>query len=88
MDRAARPMRRWRRVAVVALPLVLAAVGAGWWSTQLWGLPDIGDPFDVAAFEAASGVPDERNAFVEYHHAASLVSRDLALATVENLSLR
>ena len=23
-----------------------------WWALQLWGLPDIGDPFDVAAAQA------------------------------------
>jgi len=51
--------------------LVVAGVWA-WWSTQLWGLPDIGDPFDVAAFESAR-VPEDRNAFVEYSEAGPMV---------------
>jgi glyoxylase-like metal-dependent hydrolase (beta-lactamase superfamily II) len=43
--------------------LVLAAAAfAIWWLTSLNGLPDIGDPFDVAAFRAFS-VPDAQNAF-------------------------
>ena len=33
-----------------------------WWLTSLNGLPDIGDPFDVAAFRAFR-VPDDQNAF-------------------------
>ena len=53
--------------------LVVAGLWA-WWATQLWGLPDVGDPFDVAAFEAVS-VPGERNAFVDYREAASMSSR-------------
>jgi len=32
-----------------------------WWATQLWGLPDIGEPFGVAAYDAVR-VPDVRNA--------------------------
>jgi hypothetical protein len=36
---------------------------------QLWGLPDIGDPFDVAAFRSFT-IPDDRNAFVLYRQAA------------------
>jgi len=51
--------------------LVVAGVWA-WWSTQLWGLPDIGDPFDVAAFESVR-VPEDRNAFVEYSEAGPMV---------------
>ncbi|MGO9466661.1 MAG: hypothetical protein ACLQIB_54185 [Isosphaeraceae bacterium] len=55
--------------------LVLLAIVAGpplWWATQLWGLPDIGDPFDVAAFRAMT-IPDDRNAFVLYRRAADLL---------------
>ena len=40
-----------------------AALLAIWWLTSLNGLPDIGDPFDVAAFRARR-VPDEQNAFI------------------------
>ena len=58
--------RRSRRVAVVAALVGLVAVPVAWWAMQLRGLPDIGDPFDVAAFEAEADIPDERNAFVVY----------------------
>ena len=43
-----------------------------WWSIQLMGLPDIGEPFDVAAFRAIR-IPDDRNAFVLYRQAAALL---------------
>ena len=39
---------------------------------QLIGLPDVGDPFDVAAFRAFT-IPDDRNAFVLYRRAATLL---------------
>jgi hypothetical protein len=56
-------LRRLLRVALTfAIGLALAAAAlAVWWLTSLNGLPDIGDPFDVAAFRAFS-VPDDRNA--------------------------
>jgi hypothetical protein len=38
-------------------------------ATSLIGLPDVGDPFDVAAFRAFS-VPDDQNAFVMFRQAA------------------
>ncbi|WP_435009010.1 hypothetical protein P12x_000256 [Tundrisphaera lichenicola] len=60
---------RWGLAAVAGL-LAFGGLWA-WWATQLWGLPDIGDPFDVAAFETFS-VPDERNAFFEYRDASAL----------------
>ena len=43
-----------------------------WWTMQLLGLPDIGDPFDVQAFRAFT-IPDDRNAYVLYHQAATLL---------------
>ncbi len=59
--------KRLRQLLRVALVLatclaVAAAAFAIWWLTSLNGLPDIGDPFDVAAFRAFS-VPDDQNAF-------------------------
>ncbi len=63
--------RRPGVAAIGAALLVLAGLGIGW-ATQLWSLPDVGDPFDVAAFEAHR-VPDDRNAFIEYEPAASLL---------------
>jgi hypothetical protein len=48
---------------VLAIGLAVAATAlAIWWLTSLNGLPDIGDPFDVAAFRAFR-VPDDQNAF-------------------------
>ncbi len=52
--------------------LVLLGMVAGpplWWVTQLWGLPDIGEPFDIKAFQEMA-IPDDRNAFVLYRQAA------------------
>ena len=59
--------KRLRQLLRVALVLaigfaVAASALAIWWLTSLNGLPDIGDPFDVAAFRAFR-VPDDRNAF-------------------------
>jgi hypothetical protein len=59
--------KRLRQLARVTLVLaigfaVAAAAFAIWWLTSLNGLPDIGDPFDVAAFRAFS-IPDDQNAF-------------------------
>ncbi len=54
--------------------LVLLAMVAGpalWWRTQLIGLPDIGDPFDVSAFQTFT-IPDDRNAYSDYRRASSL----------------
>ena len=59
--------KRLRQLARVTLVLaiclaVAASAFAIWWLTSLNGLPDIGDPFDVAAFRAFS-IPDDQNAF-------------------------
>ncbi len=59
-----------------ALGLALLLAGAwGWWATQLWGLPDIGDPFDVAAVEAEPMPAEGRNAFIPYSEAAAAHER-------------
>jgi preprotein translocase subunit SecG len=57
-------LRQLARVTfVLAIGLALAATAlAIWWLTSLNGLPDIGEPFDVAAFRAFS-IPDDQNAF-------------------------
>lgn len=56
---------------LLAILLAAAAVPAAWWSLQLAGLPDVGEPFDVKAFRAET-IPDGRNAFVLYRRAAAL----------------
>jgi hypothetical protein len=66
---------RWvfgsRRRFLIGSAVLLAIFAAPrlWWSLQLVGLPDIGDPFDVAAFRSFT-IPDDRNACVLYRQAA------------------
>lgn len=51
--------------AAVGLAIFLAVAGpifAIWWLTSLNGLPDIGDPFDVAEFRSFQ-VAEDQNAF-------------------------
>ncbi len=61
--------RSRRRIwATVLVALALVAASPLWWATQLVGLPDLGDPFDVAAFRAMT-IPDERNAYRLYEEA-------------------
>jgi hypothetical protein len=59
--------KRLRQLARVTLVLaaciaVAATAFAIWWLNSLNGLPDIGEPFDVAAFRAFR-IPDDQNAF-------------------------
>lgn len=62
---------RSRRRVMTALAVLLGLIATPfiWWNVQLTGLPDIGDPFDVAEFRAMT-IPDERNAYVLYQRAA------------------
>jgi CubicO group peptidase (beta-lactamase class C family) len=60
--------KRLRQLLRVALVLgICLALAAGafaiWRLTSLNGLPDIGEPFDVAAFSAFN-IPDDQNAFL------------------------
>ena len=59
--------KRLRQLLRITLVLVIWVALAGtalaiWWLRSLNGLPDIGDPFDVAEFRAFR-IPDEQNAF-------------------------
>ena len=71
-------MFRWigksrRRICcVVLVPLMIVAGPPVWWAMQLMALPDIGDPFDVAAFRSFT-VSDDRNAFVLYYQAGTML---------------
>jgi hypothetical protein len=56
-----RQLLRVMFVLVVCLALAATALTI-WWLTSLNGLPDLGDPFDVAAFRAFH-VADDQNAF-------------------------
>jgi hypothetical protein len=62
-----RSRRRVQTAAAILAAIIAAPVV--WWSIQLLGLPDIGEPFDVRAFRSFS-IPDETNAFVLYRQAA------------------
>lgn len=68
-----------RRLLILAAYGLIAAVAGvlGWRECQLAGVPDIGDPFDVAAARAAAPeLPPDRDSFVTYREAARLY-RDL-----------
>jgi hypothetical protein len=63
-----------RVMLVVTICLAVAAGAlAIWWMKSLNGLPDIGDPFDLAAYRALR-VPDDQNAFVLLLRADRLVT--------------
>jgi hypothetical protein len=64
-------LRQLLRVVVVlaACVAVAATALAIWWLNSLNGLPDIGDPFDVAAFREFR-IPDEQNAFTNLRRAS------------------
>jgi hypothetical protein len=64
-----------RLLLVMAIGLALAGTALTiWWLTSLNGLPDIGDPFDVAAFRASS-IPDDQNAFAFFRRANERLGR-------------
>ena len=64
----------WRITLVLTICLAVAAGAlAIWWLNSLNGLPDIGDPFDLAAYRALR-VPDDQNAFVLLRRADGLVT--------------
>jgi hypothetical protein len=63
---------RRRILAAVLLILAIMASPPAWWAMQLIGLPDVGDPFDVAEFQKST-IADDRNAFVLYAQAATLL---------------
>jgi hypothetical protein len=68
--------RKWLRrlawlVAGTAICALIFAAGLVlWWFTCLRGLPDIGDPFDVAAFREFR-LADDQNAFVGFRNSAA-----------------
>ena len=70
--RAIERTRGWRRPLLLAFYTLIAAVLAAflWRRSQLAGLPDVGEPFDVAAFRSPARVPDDRNVFVLYRQAS------------------
>jgi hypothetical protein len=63
-------------VAILAVALVLTAAGVMLSrAARLFGLPDIGDPFDVPAFRALNKLPEDQDAAVLIRKATSMVSQ-------------
>ena len=71
MTEPRRPRTRLFVATATLALLALVVAGFAWNVTSLRGLPDIGDPFDVAAF-TSTRVSDEDNAFVLYRRADAL----------------
>jgi hypothetical protein len=80
-------LRQLLRVVVVlaACVAVAATAFAIWWLNSLNGLPDIGDPFDVAAFRALR-IPEDRNAFAFLRRADRMLTPWPNLPTAVGLS--
>ena len=60
-----------RRLLLIVLYLIVGWFAALliWVAASLNNLPDVGEPFDVAAFVASASVPDSENAFALYREA-------------------
>jgi len=71
--KTARPSRWAWTLAALAMTMGLALYLT--WRATLSGLPDIGDPFDVAAF-ADARVADDDNAFVLYRQAVAKLEKE------------
>ena len=65
------------RLILLAIAVGLIALLSVWmWKVRsLEGLPDVGDPFDVAAALRPIEIPDEENAYVAYSEAKRLLAR-------------
>jgi hypothetical protein len=65
---------RSRRRVLMSAAVLVAMIAAlpVWWATQLMGLPDVGDPFDMREFRSFT-IPDDRNAYVVYRQAVNRI---------------
>jgi hypothetical protein len=81
--------RSWLLAAGIAVGLAAIPGVSIWRLRNVNGIPDVGDPFDVAAARRPIEVPDEQNAYVLYAEArqqlarppASIVKIDLSALT-------
>lgn len=73
-DETKNPRPRRRAWGLAALTLVGLTLFLTWRATTLSGLPDIGDPFDVDAFDVE--VADDRNAFILYRQAVDRMVKE------------
>jgi hypothetical protein len=85
--RAVERSRGWRRVGLLLLYVLIALpiLALIWRRSQLVGLPDVGNTFDMPASRPGDGVADDRNAFVLYRRAAEQY-RDLSKDEGESFS--
>ena len=76
--RAVEQARGWRRFVLLLAYAMIASpiVAVGWRRSQLAGLPEVGNTFEVPARRPGGPVPDDHNAFVLYRKAAGCF-RDL-----------
>ncbi len=58
----------WATLGLAIFLVVAGGILAIWWLNSLNGLPDIGDPFDVASIQAFR-IPDDQNAFTYFRRA-------------------
>lgn len=68
--------RRFRLIIFVFIALLLVTLIAApfvYRASRLWGIPDVGPPFDVEEFTSYK-VPDDENAFYYYEQAAELLT--------------
>jgi hypothetical protein len=79
-SRNSKPATRRTRAIRVLVPAGIVAL-VGYWAYEQFSAPDIGDPFDVAAFQSYT-LPDEQNAFTFYRRAVALfVSEETVFAS-------
>ena len=85
--RAVEQARGWRRfvLLLVYATIALPIVAVGWRRSQVAGLPNVGNTFEVPALRPGGPVPDDRNAFVLYRQAAGRF-RDLSGDNDDSLS--
>ncbi len=69
-------LKRFGVIAVAVLAALLTIAGISIWRLRSLGdLPDVGDPFDVAAVVRPIEIPDDENAFVSYSEAVRLLAK-------------
>jgi hypothetical protein len=85
--RAIERARGWRRLGLLLLYVMIAlpVLAPLWRRSQLAGVPDVGNTFDVPAAQPTARVPEDRNAFVLYRRAAERF-RDLSKDEEESYS--
>ena len=69
-------LKRFGFIAIAVLAALLTIAGISIWRLRSLGdLPDVGDPFDVAAVVRPIEISDDENAFVSYSEAVRLLAK-------------